>query len=158
MAALHFEEPVYSRGFGSGVLSAAVTSGFANKDDADFEIKCGDRVFYTHKLVIRSISYFRTMMDSSFREANDNSVELKEDDPNILELALAFYYGSDLAQCIAKLCKRPSSTDKVNQRFVEFEKRGYPKLTREEIDKLAISERQLFTPTHGKRKLRGYLL
>jgi len=66
---------------------------FLSKDSSDVIIRCGDKVFNCHKIVLASRSpVFKTMLESNMREKITGDVEIKNMDHEVLEDLLKYIY------------------------------------------------------------------
>ncbi|OAP59879.1 hypothetical protein AYL99_04881 [Fonsecaea erecta] len=69
---------------------------FGSPKFSDFTIKVDEREFKVHKIVIYGQSeYFNRLFNSDWKEALDNKIELKEDDPGAVEAMLRFMYENE---------------------------------------------------------------
>jgi len=66
---------------------------FLSKDSSDVIIRCGDKVFDCHKIILASRSpVFKTMLESNMREKNTGEIEIKNMDHEVLEDLLKYIY------------------------------------------------------------------
>ncbi|KAK0653085.1 BTB/POZ protein [Cercophora newfieldiana] len=64
---------------------------------SDCTVKCGDRVWKLHRVILCSRShFFRAALMGNFKEAQDNEVVLREQDPELVEHALRFIYSGNI--------------------------------------------------------------
>ena len=70
---------------------------YLNGKLTDFVINCGNSTFSVHKLIMYANGgdYFKTLIDSSFREAETNQVSLLVCSPPILSIYLDLVYSAD---------------------------------------------------------------
>ncbi|KAF2220526.1 BTB/POZ protein, partial [Elsinoe ampelina] len=60
---------------------------------SDVTICFGDRQFYAHKVILASRSeYFKSMFTNAFKESNQRTITLEDDDPEALEIMLNWMY------------------------------------------------------------------
>jgi len=66
---------------------------FLSKDSSDVIIRCGEKVFNCHKIVLASRSpVFKTMLESNMREKITGDIEIKNMDHEVLEDLLKYIY------------------------------------------------------------------
>jgi len=66
---------------------------FLSKDSSDVIIRCDDKVFDCHKIILASRSpVFKTMLESNMREKNTGEIEIKNMDHEVLEDLLKYIY------------------------------------------------------------------
>jgi len=66
---------------------------FLSKDSSDVNIRCGDKVFECHKIILASRSpVFKTMLESNMREKITGDIEIKNMDHEVLEDLLKYIY------------------------------------------------------------------
>ena len=79
---------------GAGVEPAYLRSIFETGQHSDFVIKCGDRSWKVHQLVICSKSdYFKKACESSFKEGAERKITLLEDNASLVDRMLSWFYG-----------------------------------------------------------------
>jgi len=66
---------------------------FLSKDQSDIKIKCGEKVFDCHKIILTSRSLvFKSMIESDMKEKVNGEVEIKNMDHDVLEDLLKYIY------------------------------------------------------------------
>lgn len=50
--------------------------------------------FYVHRDIITKVEYFRKALDGPFKEAEEQAIDLPEEDPTIFSFVVAFMYES----------------------------------------------------------------
>ena len=66
---------------------------FLSKDSSDVIIRCGDKVFDCHKIILASRSpVFKTMLESNMKEKINGEVEIKDMDHDVLDDLLKYIY------------------------------------------------------------------
>lgn len=74
----------------------AMTKLFDSGEDSDFTVKCGNRVWQLHRVILRSGSaYFKNACSEKFEEGCRGSIELKEEDPQYAGILLRYFYAHD---------------------------------------------------------------
>ncbi|KAK5674687.1 hypothetical protein LTS10_012688 [Elasticomyces elasticus] len=79
-------------------LVGAVGDIFKTGQYSDLTIKCGERVWHVHKVIVCPQSpFFARACDGGFKEAEDNTVALKkaEDDPSVVQAMLSYLYTTE---------------------------------------------------------------
>lgn len=60
---------------------------------SDFTIKCGHKCFAVHRIIIASQSnYFRTAIDSGFKEASENEITIQEASSWVVAVVIVYLY------------------------------------------------------------------
>ena len=69
---------------------------FLSKEMSDIQIKCGDKTFEAHQVILSSWSpVFRGMFQAEMKEKETKTVEIQDLDPDVmLEMLKFFYIGS----------------------------------------------------------------
>lgn len=63
---------------------------------ADCAVRCGDKVWKTHKFALYTrCEFFKAALVENFHEAETGEVELREQDPESVEIALRFLYSGN---------------------------------------------------------------
>jgi len=71
--------------------------GWIEDNFSDVHIKCEEEVFYCHKFILAKRSkYFRTMLESDFKESGIKIIEMKEIEVDTLRAILKFLYGGEI--------------------------------------------------------------
>jgi len=66
---------------------------FLSKDHADVIIRCGDKVFDCHKIILASRSQvFKTMLEADMKEKMSGEIEIKNMDHEVLDDLLKYIY------------------------------------------------------------------
>ncbi len=66
-------------------------------ENTDITFKVDNNTFTAHKAILRNrCEYFHVMFKNNFRETNDGFIEIKDQRPRIVELALKFIYCQSL--------------------------------------------------------------
>jgi len=66
---------------------------FLSKDHSDVIIRCGDKVFDCHKIILASRSQvFKTMLEADMKEKMNGDIEIKNMDKEVLEDLLKYIY------------------------------------------------------------------
>jgi len=66
---------------------------FLSKDHADVIVRCGDKVFDCHKIILASRSQvFKTMLEADMKEKMNGDIEIKNMDKEVLEDLLKYIY------------------------------------------------------------------
>ncbi|KAF6218701.1 hypothetical protein HO133_006052 [Letharia lupina] len=74
----------------------AMTMLFDSGEDSDFTVKCGNRVWQLHRVILRSGSeYFKNACSKKFEEGTSGIVDLKEEDPQYAGILLRYFYALD---------------------------------------------------------------
>ncbi|KAG5747241.1 hypothetical protein H9Q69_002482 [Fusarium xylarioides] len=74
-------------------IHTALSTLFQSEKFSDMTIICGERQFKTHRAVVCTQSpFFDKAMSGNFMESKSRSVELPEDDPDVVERFLEFLY------------------------------------------------------------------
>ena len=69
---------------------------FDQDEFSDVTIRVGERQFRCHKMILcQKSEYFQALCgpDGKFREADQDTIELKDDDPKAVEVVLRYVYG-----------------------------------------------------------------
>jgi hypothetical protein len=73
-----------------------MTSYYEDEQFSDFTITCEGRVFKVHRCFIAPHSrFFEKACSGMFKETQERKIDLKEDDPNMVELMIKFFYTFD---------------------------------------------------------------
>ncbi|KAK5165455.1 uncharacterized protein LTR77_008984 [Saxophila tyrrhenica] len=76
---------------------------------SDFKVRCGEWERHLHKLVVCLQSkYFERALESGFKEAHEQVVELHEEDPNLVHLMLKWLYTRKYNIVDMAACQLPS--------------------------------------------------
>ena len=69
---------------------------FLSKEMSDIQIKCGDKTFEAHQVILSTWSpVFRGMFQAEMKEKETKTVEIQDLDPDVmLEMLKFFYIGS----------------------------------------------------------------
>jgi len=64
---------------------------------SDVQIKCGDKVFYCHRVILaRRSDYFKSMFENHFKEGQTGFIDMESLDAVTLEAILRFLYGGGI--------------------------------------------------------------
>ncbi|KAM7208129.1 BTB/POZ fold [Naviculisporaceae sp. PSN 640] len=86
------------------------TEQFKSGAFSDCRVKCGDRVWNVHKLVLCSQSkFFEAALTGNFAEAKDGTVTLDGQNPDVVNNVLEYLYSGNLSHVDEKV-KPPSSS------------------------------------------------
>ncbi|UPK97371.1 hypothetical protein LCI18_008306 [Fusarium solani-melongenae] len=93
MAATRKVEQLPTEGLCATSNYAALHSLLSSGDYSDMTIRCRGREFNTHRAVVCSQSpFFKTALSSNFKEGASGTVDLPDDDPEIVHYFLEFLY------------------------------------------------------------------
>ena len=68
-----------------------------NMEFTDFRIKCGEKIFPVHKIVLASHSpVFRRMMQTDMLEKSFGEVNIKDADPEVIKMMIKFMYTGEI--------------------------------------------------------------
>ncbi|WXC49248.1 hypothetical protein SNK03_011734 [Fusarium graminearum] len=94
---------------GTSIHASLSTLLFSDKF-ADMTIKCKEREFSAHRAIVCSqSSFFDKAMSSNFKEAMAQTIELHEDDPDIVERFLEFLYTGNYTDSVIPTLDIPSA-------------------------------------------------
>ncbi|UZP41661.1 hypothetical protein NXS19_009477 [Fusarium pseudograminearum] len=94
---------------GTSIHASLSTLLFSDKF-ADMTIKCKEREFSAHRAIVCSqSSFFDKALSSNFKEAMTQTVELQEDDPDIVERFLEFLYTGNYTDSVIPTLDKPSA-------------------------------------------------
>jgi len=66
-------------------------------DFSDVQIKCGEVVFYCHRMILaRRSTHFRTLLEGGFKESHTRVIEIKDMDVKTLRTVLKYIYSGEL--------------------------------------------------------------
>jgi len=76
-----------------GHLHQDLGTAFINKEFSDVQLKCGERIFDCHQVILSARSpVFRAMFQADMLEKNTKKVDLHDLDPDVVEEMLLFIY------------------------------------------------------------------
>ncbi|KAK3903588.1 BTB/POZ protein [Staphylotrichum tortipilum] len=81
---------------------------FESGDFSDCRVKCEDRVWDLHRLVLCARSpFFKAALGSSFKESKTNEVTLEEEDPEVVDQVLRYIYSCSMSHVDARITDDP---------------------------------------------------
>jgi len=86
----------FSSNYHHNKLVQDITSLLSSKHLTDITIKCGEKLFDCHQIILASRSQvFKTMFESNMMEKLTGSVEIKDMDPEVFEDLLKYIYSGE---------------------------------------------------------------
>ncbi|OBR05623.1 BTB/POZ domain-containing protein [Colletotrichum higginsianum IMI 349063] len=104
----------------------ALSSFFMSENFSDMKITCGGGVYSAHRVVVcGQSSFFDKALSGTFKEAATATVDLPEDDPDILEKFLEYLYTGNYDDKVVLKLNTPANVALMNHEEV-MEKLSHP--------------------------------